>query len=101
MPAPAHVQAATLDKFLTAWKNQAVKDTIALWSDDFKQQLLPCSLAAPSHTRAEAEMGYPKLMGSLRNWKVHKPSSYSLALAFNGIQDSTYTQVAGYQGNCS
>lgn len=81
MPAPAHIQAATLDKFLTAWKNQAVKDTIALWPDDFKQQLLPRSLGLPSHARAEAEMIYPKLMGSLNNWKVSKTSSYFLALA--------------------
>ena len=70
MPAPAHIQAATLEKFLTAWRNQAVKDTIALWSDDFKQQLLPSSLGLHSQVRAEAEMVYPKLMGSLRNWKV-------------------------------
>lgn len=72
MPAPAHIQAATLDKFLVAWKDQAVEDTIALWSDDFKQQLLPSSLRLPTHTRAEAEKVYPKLTGSLRNWKVSK-----------------------------
>ncbi|KAJ5952323.1 uncharacterized protein N7479_010736 [Penicillium vulpinum] len=66
----AHIQAVTLDKFLTAWKDQAVEDTIALWSDDFKQQLLPSSLGVPSHSRAESEKIYPKLTGSLRNWKL-------------------------------
>jgi hypothetical protein len=74
MPAPAEIQAATLDKFLTAWKNQAAQDTIALWSDDFKQQLLPYSLGLPSHNRAKAAIVYPKLMGSLKNWQVSHPS---------------------------
>ncbi|KAK4233719.1 hypothetical protein C8A03DRAFT_47798 [Achaetomium macrosporum] len=70
MPAPAHIQAATLGKFLAAWNDQNAQDTIALWSDDFKQRLLPLSLGTPVQSRAEAEAIYPKLTGSLTNWKL-------------------------------
>ncbi|MCJ1399415.1 hypothetical protein MMC11_002617 [Xylographa trunciseda] len=70
MPAQAHVQAATLDKFLAAWKNQSAEDTVALWSDDFTQRLLPLSLGTPLNSRAEAEVVYPKLTESLKNWKL-------------------------------
>lgn len=68
--APAQVQADTLDKFLESWKSQAWEDTINLWSDDFKQRLLPFSLGTPLTSRAEAEVVYPTLVKSLTNWKV-------------------------------
>jgi hypothetical protein len=70
MPAPAAVQAATLDRFLLAWKNQNAEDTVALWSDDFKQRLLPLSLGIPSKSRAEAEIVNARLMQHLTNWQV-------------------------------
>jgi hypothetical protein len=79
MPALAPVQAATLDKFLAAWKNQNAKDTVALWSDDFKQRLLPLSLGTPVKLRAEAEAVNTKLIENLTNWKV----SYSLSFSFS------------------
>ncbi|KAK3291281.1 uncharacterized protein B0H64DRAFT_410251 [Chaetomium fimeti] len=70
MPAPAPIQAQTLDKFLTAWQNQNAKDTVGFWSDDFKQRLLPLSLQAPVKSRAEAEVMNGKLMELLTNWKL-------------------------------
>lgn len=70
MPVPAHIQAATLEKFLATWKDQAVEEMVALWSDNFTQQLLPLSLGTPLHSRAEAAAVYPKLTASLTNWKV-------------------------------
>ena len=81
MPAAAHVQAATLDKFLAAWKNGIAEDTIALWSDDFKQRLLPLSLGMEFHPRAEVEVIYPKLVSSLTNWKVSYIAFLSLLYA--------------------
>lgn len=70
MPAPVHIQKETIDKFLTAWKDGTPQDTVALWADDFEQQLLPFSLQQPPRPRAHAEFFYPKLVNNLRNWKV-------------------------------
>ncbi|KAL2808478.1 hypothetical protein BJX63DRAFT_436073 [Aspergillus granulosus] len=70
MPAPVHIQKETIDKFLTAWKDGRAQDTIALWSDDFEQRLLPLSLQQPSRPRAHAEFFYPKLVNNLTNWKL-------------------------------
>ncbi|KAL7783302.1 hypothetical protein V8C43DRAFT_185909 [Trichoderma afarasin] len=70
MPAPADVQTDTLNKFLAAWETNNIEDTVALWSDDFTQQLLPLSLGIPENSRAKAEIAYPRLMKNLTNWKV-------------------------------
>jgi ketosteroid isomerase-like protein len=70
MPASAPVQSATLDKFLTSWKEKDIDGTIGLWSDDFTQQILPSSLGVPTKSRGQAAMVYPNLMGSLTNWDV-------------------------------
>lgn len=70
MATTASVQAETLDKFLTAWKDQNAEETVAVWSDDFKQQLLPLSLRMPAKSRAEAEHVNAKLIQNLTNWKV-------------------------------
>lgn len=77
MPAPADIQTATLNKFLEGWERKSVKETMALWSNDFTQQLLPLSLGMPESSRAQAEMVYPMLMDSLTNWKVGMFSSSS------------------------
>lgn len=73
MASTAQVQADTLNKFLEAWKTQEARKTIALWSEDFKQRLLPCSLGASVNSRAQAEGIYPVLTSSLSNWKVCHP----------------------------
>jgi hypothetical protein len=70
MVAAAPVQTVTLDKFIEAWKNQDVEGTVALWSDDFMQTLLPSSLGVPTKSRDTAEMIYGRLTNSLSNWKV-------------------------------
>jgi hypothetical protein len=70
MPSLSSVQAATLDKFLTAWKTQNAGDMVALWSDDFQQRLLPLSLGIPPKSRNEAEYYNGKLMTNLTNWEV-------------------------------
>ncbi|BCS21606.1 uncharacterized protein APUU_22038S [Aspergillus puulaauensis] len=70
MPAPVQIQKETIDKFLTTWKNGAAQETVALWADDFEQQLLPYSLQQPPRPRAHAEFFYPKLVNNLANWKL-------------------------------
>ncbi|KAJ5761813.1 uncharacterized protein N7511_005195 [Penicillium nucicola] len=70
MPAPAHTQRDTIDKFLAAWKDGNAQGTIGLWSDDFEQQLLPYSLQQPIRSRSHAEFFYPKLVSGLTNWKL-------------------------------
>ncbi|PKX92291.1 nuclear transport factor 2 family protein [Aspergillus novofumigatus IBT 16806] len=72
MPAPADIQAATLNKFLAAWREGSAPDTMALWSDDFKQRLLPLSLGESSfRSRDQAALFYPGLVENLRNWELH------------------------------
>lgn len=68
MPALPHVQVATLDKFLTSWEKSIPKDTMALWSDEFTQKILPLSLSMPANSRVEAI--YPNPVKSLTNWQV-------------------------------
>lgn len=70
MLAPAHVQAATLDKFLASWKHHNPENTMALWSDDFTQRILSLSLGMPVNSRIETEAFYPNLVKSLTNWQV-------------------------------
>jgi hypothetical protein len=77
MPPPATIQAATLEKFLAAWRNQDEKETVALWSDDFQQRLLPLSLKVPVKSRAEATAVNSKLIEHLTNWKVSSASLLS------------------------
>lgn len=77
MASTAQVQVDTLNKFLEAWRTQEARKTIALWSEDFKQRLLPCSLGASVNSRAQAEGIYPLLTSSLSNWKVCHPRQIS------------------------
>ncbi|KAG6358772.1 hypothetical protein INS49_012291 [Diaporthe citri] len=77
MPAPAHVQAATLDKFLASWKDSNPGNTMALWSDDFTQRILPLSLGMPVNSRVEAETFYPNLVK--RKWT----NEYAIFITFS------------------
>ncbi|KAJ9605937.1 hypothetical protein H2200_009786 [Cladophialophora chaetospira] len=71
MISSASTQAATLEKFIQAWRDQDVEGTISLWSDDFTQTLLPASLGVPTKSRQMAEVVYGKLTRSLTNWKLN------------------------------
>lgn len=66
----AKVQEETLNKFLLAWKEQRAEDITALWSDDFKQRVLPLSLQLPAKSRTEAAIMNNILSSKLTNWKV-------------------------------
>jgi hypothetical protein len=74
MPAPAEVQAATLDKFIAAWKAWKPDDSFpSTWSADFTQQTLPSSLALPVRSREEMAAFLPVLIGVMSNFEVIKP----------------------------
>ncbi|KAF4213578.1 hypothetical protein CNMCM8980_001909 [Aspergillus fumigatiaffinis] len=84
MPAPADIQAATLNKFLAAWREGSAPDTMALWSDDFKQRLLPLSLGESSfRSRDQAALFYPGLVESLRNWEVRFCSFSQIGVSYS------------------
>jgi hypothetical protein len=70
MPAPAHIQAATLQKFLAGWKKFTAEEWMATWSAESRQQILPFSLGVPSRSREEVQQVLPKLIGVLKNYEV-------------------------------
>jgi hypothetical protein len=70
MPPPAHIQAATLQKFLAGWKNFTAEEWMATWSADSRQHILPFSLGVPSRSRTEMQQILPKLIGVLKNYEV-------------------------------
>jgi len=70
MPAPAHIQAATLEKFIAGWKKWTPEDWMATWSADCKQRMLPFSLGVPLRSRAEVQVILPKLMEILTNYEA-------------------------------
>jgi hypothetical protein len=72
MPAPAHVQAATLEKFIDDWRTITPESWTALWADDCTQRFLPYSLGIPPQTRDEVLVMLPKLLSILENWKVSR-----------------------------
>lgn len=84
MPAPADIQAATLNKFLAAWREGSAPDTMALWSDDFKQRSLPLSLGESSfRSRDQAALFYPVLVENLRNWEVRFRSFSQIGITYS------------------
>ncbi|KAJ6071511.1 hypothetical protein N7499_009525 [Penicillium canescens] len=70
MPAPAHIQAATLQKFLAGWKKFTAQEWMATWSAENTQQILPFSLGVPPRSRAEVQQVLPKLIGVLKNYEM-------------------------------
>lgn len=70
MPAPAEVQAATLEKFIKGWSGWTADGFLASWSNDCTQTTLPFSSAVPVRTRAHTEKLFPVLMSVLTNFQV-------------------------------
>ena len=70
MPAPAQVQAATLERFVDAWKRWNADDMIAVFADDFTQVTLPFGLNVPEKTRGAVEQVFPKLVSLVNDYKV-------------------------------
>ena len=70
MPAPAHVQADTLDRFIAGWRKWTPEDWMATWSSDCVQVMLPLSLGIPPKSVGEVKGILPKLMEIVTNYEV-------------------------------
>ena len=77
MPAPAEIQAETLDKFIEAWRGWTPDGFLATWTDDCTQKTLPFSSDVPLRTRADTETLFPVLMGLMSNFQVRKTAHRS------------------------
>ncbi len=72
MSGSASVQEATLDKFVTGWKNWKPEDMFAVWSEAFTQRELPFSLGHPPQSRAEVEGTLRNATNFITNFEVSK-----------------------------
>lgn len=72
MHASAEVQAATLEKFIDGWSKWTPDDFLASWSENCTQTALPFGSGSPTHSRAELEHLFPKLMSTLTNFQVNE-----------------------------
>jgi ketosteroid isomerase-like protein len=72
MPAPAHVQAATLQQFLDSWKKWDAEEWLDVFADDFTQVTMPFRLGIPSRTRAEVEQVLPALIATVKSYEVRE-----------------------------
>lgn len=86
MPAPAGIQAATLQRFLDAWKKWDANEWLALFAEDFTQVTLPFGLGVPSRSRAQVEQVLPALVATVRSYEVRKQTPRAW-LVFSAIGD--------------
>jgi hypothetical protein len=75
MPAPAEVQAATLEKFIQGWAGWTPDGFLANWSEDCTQKTLPFSSEVPVRTRPDTEQLFPVLMSLMSNFTVRNEAS--------------------------
>lgn len=75
MPAPAEVQASTLEKFIQGWAGWTPDGFLATWSEDCTQTTLPFSSEVPVRSRPDTEQLFPVLMSLMSNFKVMKEAS--------------------------
>ncbi|GIJ84898.1 hypothetical protein Asppvi_003749 [Aspergillus pseudoviridinutans] len=68
MPAPAEVQATTLEKFIQGWAGWAPDGFLANWSEDCTQKTLPFSSGVPVRTCPDTEQLFPVLMFLVSNF---------------------------------
>uniref|UniRef100_A0A915Q9E4 Dcr3 n=1 Tax=Diaporthe longicolla TaxID=54899 RepID=A0A915Q9E4_9PEZI len=70
MPAPAHVQRATIDAFLDGWDKWTPEAFLATWSEDCTQKTLPYSHNVPIRDRANTNHLFPILMSIMDNFQL-------------------------------
>lgn len=70
MPAPHHVQVATLERFVDAWKRWSAEDMIAEFADDFTQATLPFGMGIPERQKSAVQQVLPVLVGTVSDYKV-------------------------------
>ncbi|KAJ5245024.1 hypothetical protein N7489_005120 [Penicillium chrysogenum] len=87
MPAPASTQAATLQRFISAWEKWEAQEWISTFSDDFQQVTMPLGLNIPPRTRKEVEVILPALMATV--------DSYELTI-HHVVHDAEHNKAAVY-----
>jgi hypothetical protein len=75
MPAPAHVQRATLDRFIAGWSNWSAAEMVETWTDDCTQVTLPFSLNHPPRTRAQVEVTLPLVQKVVTEYEVSETTT--------------------------
>lgn len=70
MNPPASTQAATLQRFISAWKKWDAHEWISTFSEDFQQVTLPHSLNIPVRSRKEVEIVLPALVATVKSYQV-------------------------------
>ncbi|KAL2194790.1 hypothetical protein P885DRAFT_42316 [Corynascus similis CBS 632.67] len=70
MAPSASTQAATLERFLDAWKRWDASAWLATFADDFTQVTLPFGMKVPSRDRTQVEQVLPKLMKVVQDYKL-------------------------------
>ncbi|KAM5468800.1 hypothetical protein MauCBS54593_004795 [Microsporum audouinii] len=70
MPASSSIQAATLQRFISAWKKWDAQEWISTFSNDFEQVTLPLSQGIPSRSRTEVEVVLPALVATVKSYKL-------------------------------
>ncbi len=84
MPAPAHVQRATLDRFIAGWSNWSAAEMVETWTDDCTQVTLPFSLNHPPRTRAQVEVTLPLVQKVVTEYEVSETTLYLHACVMVG-----------------
>ncbi|MCJ1251525.1 Monooxygenase AgnL5 [Trapelia coarctata] len=96
MPAPAHIQASTLESFIEAWKRWSAQDMLAVFSDNFTQTTMPFALGIPVRSKSEVEAVLPKLIQTVTNYKltiqqiVHDPGRNKAAIYAMSTGDTPF-----------
>jgi hypothetical protein len=74
MFAVTEAQAATLQRFIDAWKRWNAEETISIFaeSEDFRQVTMPFQMNVPERTRSEVEETLPYVIRAVRNYDVSK-----------------------------
>ncbi|KAI0013979.1 hypothetical protein F4779DRAFT_639150 [Xylariaceae sp. FL0662B] len=86
MPAPAEVQAATLERFIEGWSGWTPEGFLASWTSDCTTKTLPFSAGVETRTREESERIFPLMMSCLTNFQlrvhnvVHDPAQGKAAV---------------------
>jgi hypothetical protein len=67
-------QAATLQRFIDAWKRWSAEDTISLFaeSEDFRQVTMPFQMHVPERTRSEVQQTLPYVVRAVNNYDVSR-----------------------------
>lgn len=72
MPAPAEIQAATLDEFIKGWEGWTPRGFLDTWSNSCTQKALPFSANVPIQTKEHMEHLFPILMSLLTDFQVRR-----------------------------